>query len=399
MTEVADAELLIVERMTPFGSRTLPLADAVDAVLDEVICAERDQPPFDRVTMDGVAIAYRDWQAGTRTFEITGTQGAGAPALSVANAGQCVEVMTGAVLPGHTDSIIPVERITRTQDEAQVDDSADVSLGQFVHPRGSDSKAGSPLLQPGTRLGPPEIAVLASAGCAEVRAAALPLVAVISTGDELVDLEEPIAAYQIRSSNDRAIEASLTRHSVARVTRSRLRDERDKMLEAIRALHDRSDVLILSGGVSMGQFDFVPSVLEELGVRLVFHRIQQRPGRPMWFGLSRDAKPVFALPGNPVSTMVCLRRYVLPALQHALGLPPARVERVTLATDVEFSADLTYFLPVVVTWTDAGIGMAKPRPTNTSGDIIALTGTDGFVELPRGQDVYSQGTAVRLFRW
>ena len=399
MTEVADAELLIVERMTPFGSRTLPLADAVDAVLDEVICAERDQPPFDRVTMDGVAIAYRDWQAGTRTFEITGTQGAGAPALSVANAGQCVEVMTGAVLPGHTDSIIPVERITRTQDEAQVDDSADVSLGQFVHPRGSDSKAGSSLLQPGTRLGPPEIAVLASAGCAEVRAAALPLVAVISTGDELVDLEEPIAAYQIRSSNDRAIEASLTRHSVARVTRSRLRDERDKMLEAIRALHDRSDVLILSGGVSMGQFDFVPSVLEELGVRLVFHRIQQRPGRPMWFGVSRDAKPVFALPGNPVSTMVCLRRYVLPALQLALGLRPASAERVTLAADVEFSADLTYFLPVVVTWTDAGIGMAKPRPTNTSGDIIALTGTDGFVELPRGQDVYSQGTAVRLFRW
>ena len=399
MTEVADAERLIVERMTPFGSRTLPLADAVDAVLDQVICAERDQPPFDRVTMDGVAIAYRDWQAGTRTFEITGTQGAGAPALSVANAGQCVEVMTGAVLPAHADSIIPVERITRTQDEAQVDDSADVSLGQFVHPRGSDSKAGSPLLQPGTRLGPPEIAVLASAGCAEVRAAALPLVAVISTGDELVDLEEPIAAYQIRSSNDRAIEASLTRHSVARIARSRLRDQRDKMLEAIRALHDRSDVLILSGGVSMGQFDFVPSVLEELGLRRVFHRIQQRPGRPMWFGLSRDAKPVFALPGNPVSAMVCLRRYVLPALQHALGLPPARAERVTLATDVEFSADLTYFLPVVVTWTDAGIGMAEPRPTNTSGDIIALTGTDGFVELPRGQDVYSQGTAVRLFRW
>ncbi len=399
MTEVADAERLILEQMAPFGTRTLPLADAVDAVLDEAICAERDQPPFDRVTMDGIAIAYRDWQAGTRTFEITGTQGAGTPALSVANAGQCVEVMTGAVLPGNADSIIPVERITRTRDEAQVDDSAEVSLGQFVHPRGSDGKAGSQLLQPGTQLGPPEIAVLASAGYAQVRAAALPLVAVISTGDELVDIEESIAPYQIRSSNERAIEASLTRHSVARVTRSRLRDERDKMLEAIREVHDRSDVLILSGGVSMGQFDFVPSVLEELGVKLVFHRIQQRPGRPMWFGVSRDAKPVFALPGNPVSTMVCLRRYVLPALQLALGLRPASAERVTLAADVEFSADLTYFLPVVVTWTETGIGMAEPRPTNTSGDIIALTGTDGFVELPRGQDIYPQGTTVRLFRW
>ncbi len=399
MTEVADAERLILERMTPFGSRTLPLADAVGAVLDEAICAERDQPPFDRVTMDGIAIAYRDWQDGRRTFEVIGTQGAGAPALSVSDAGQCVEIMTGAVLPRHTDSVIPVERLTRTPDLARVDDSAKVSQGQFVHPRGSDRRAGSLLLHPGTRLGPPEIAVLASAGCAQVRTAALPLVAVISTGDELVDVDGPIAAYQIRSSNDRAIEASLTRHSVARVTRSRLRDERDIMLEAIRELHDRSDVLILSGGVSMGQYDFVPSVLEELNVDLVFHRIEQRPGRPMWFGLSRDAKPVFALPGNPVSMMVCLRRYVLPALQRALGLQPANTERVTLAADVEFAADLTYFLPVVITWTDAGIGMAEPRPTNTSGDFVSLAGTDGFVQLPRGQKFYPKGTAVRLFRW
>jgi molybdopterin molybdotransferase len=307
--------------------------------------------------------------------------------------------MTGAVLPENADSIIPVERVTRTANQAQVDDSAEVSPGQFIHPRGSDSKAGSPLLHPGTRLGPPEIAVLASAGYAQVRVAALPLVTVISTGDELVDVEEPIAAYEIRSSNDRAIEASLTRHSVARVARSRLRDDRDKMLEAIRALHDQSDVLILSGGVSMGQYDFVPSVLEELNVDLVFHRIEQRPGRPMWFGLSRDAKPVFALPGNPVSTMVCLRRYVLPALQQALGLEPASAERVTLATDVEFAADLTYFLPVVISWTDAGVGMAEPRPPNTSGDFVTLAGTDGFVQLPRGQDFYPKGTVARLFRW
>ncbi len=399
MTEVADAERLILERMRPFGSRTLPLADAVDAVLDETIFAERDQPPFDRVTMDGIAIAYRDWQAGRRTFEVIGTQAAGAPALKVADTGQCVEIMTGAMLPENADSVIPVERITRTAAQARVDDSAQVSQGQFVHPRGSDSKAGSPLLRPGTRIGPPEIAVLASAGCAQLRAAALPLVAVISTGDELVDVDEPLAAYQIRSSNDRAIEASLTHHNVARVTRSRLTDERDKMLEAIRELHHHSDVLILSGGVSMGQYDFVPSVLEELGVDLVFHRVEQRPGRPMWFGLSRDAKPVFALPGNPVATMICLHRYVLPALQQALGLEPANAERVTLATDVEFAADLTYFLPVVVNWTDAGIAIAEPRPTNTSGDFVTLAGTDGFVQLPRGRDCYSKGTAVRLFRW
>jgi len=399
MTEVADAERMISERMMPFGSQMLPLSEAVNTVLHETVVAERDQPPFDRVTMDGIAIAHRDWQAGTRTFNVVGTQGAGVPALSITEAGQCVEIMTGAVLPGNTDSIIPVERITRTQDAAQVDASAEVSQGRFVHPRGSDRKAGSPLLNPGIRLASPEIAVLASAGRAEVRAAELPLVAVISTGDELVDVDEPIATYQIRSSNDRAIEASLTRHSVARVMRSRLKDDRDKMLEAIRELHDQSDVLILSGGVSMGQYDLVPSVLQELKVELVFHRIEQRPGRPMWFGISRDAKPVFALPGNPVSTMICLHRYVLPALQQGLGLQPTSAERITLSTDVELSANLTFFLPVVITWTDAGIGIAEPRPTNTSGDIVTLAGTDGFVELPRGEGKHVKGTAVRLFRW
>ena len=143
----------------------------------------------------------------------------------------------------------------------------------------------------------------------------------------------------------------------------------------------------------------MPSVLEELKVELVFHRIEQRPGRPMWFGQSRDSKPIFALPGNPVSTMVCLHRYVLPALQQMLGLQPASVERVTLAFEIEFAADLTYFLPAVISWTPTGVGMAEPRPTNTSGDLVGLAGTDGFVELPRGRDVYPAGTAVRLFRW
>jgi molybdopterin molybdotransferase len=399
MTEVSDAQRLISERVVAFGSRSIRLSDATGFVLQETIDAERDQPPFDRVTMDGIAIAALDWQHGTRAFRVVGTQGAGTAALTLTEPGQCVEIMTGAVLPNNADSVIPVERIEREGDEVRVEEAIKFSPGQFVHRRGSDRKAGSPLLQPGICLGSPEIAVAASAGRGEVRTAALPRVAVISTGDELVDTDEPLADYQIRSSNDRAIEAALIRHRVANVTRSRLKDDRGTMLEAIRELHDRSDVLVLSGGVSMGRYDLVPGVLEELGVELIFHRIEQRPGRPMWFGVSRDAKPVFALPGNPVSTMVCLYRYVLPALQLGLGLRSRNAERVTLATDVEFTADLTYFLPVVMSWSDDGIGLAEPRPTNTSGDFVSLAGTDGFVELPRGQDLYPTGTVATLHRW
>jgi molybdopterin molybdotransferase len=317
--DVADAEALISSRVQALGTRSIALADACGTVLRETIFAERDQPPFDRVTMDGIAIAYRDWRAGVREFEVLATQAAGAPPSTLTGVKQCVEIMTGAMLPAGADTVIPVERITRRNDRVLVDADYKATDRQFVHPRGSDRRGGSVLLKPGIVLGPPEIAIIAGAGRAELLIAKAVRVAVISTGDELVEPCQPVLPHQIRSSNDRAITAALERHCKAAVTRASLKDEREQMLARIRKLHDEHDALILSGGVSMGKFDFVPSVLEQLGVEHVFHKIEQRPGRPMWFGISRDGKPVFALPGNPVSTLVCLYRYVLPALRKALG--------------------------------------------------------------------------------
>ncbi|HEX5419597.1 MAG TPA: molybdopterin molybdotransferase MoeA [Gammaproteobacteria bacterium] len=399
MTEVHEAEALILERAPRARTRREPLEAAVGRVLAEPVFAERDQPPFDRVTMDGIAVAFSDWTAGMRRFEIAGTQAAGAAPLAVEQLGRCIEVMTGAMLPPGTDTIIPVERIRRDGDAAEVQADAPVAARQFVHARGSDRTAGSPLLAPGTRIGPAEMAVLASAGAAEVLLAEPPRVAVISTGDELVDVGEPLEPYQIRSSNERAIEASLLGHGLGTVTRARLADDEHLLLDAIGRLHAQHDVLILSGGVSMGQFDYVPAVLERLGVELVFHKIQQRPGRPMWFGVTAQDKLVFALPGNPVSALVCLTRYVLPALRRSLGLPPAAPELAALTAEVELTADLTYFMPVALRSSARGVLEAQPRPTNTSGDFISLAGTDGLVELPRARRRYEPGDVVRLFRW
>ena len=399
MTDVSEAQALILERMDPFSARDTALDDCIGAVLREDVHAERDQPPFDRVTMDGIAIDYRAWEAGCRSFRIVGTQGAGAPALSIAGPGECVEIMTGAMLPHGTDSVIPVERVTIEHGEAAVRSTAVVSRRQFIHPRGSDRTAGSRVLSRGQRIGPAEVAILAGAGRARVRTTKPPRVAVVSTGDELVEAGEPIQPYQIRSSNDRAIEAALVRRFGARVTRASLRDDPAEILESIARLHDRHDVVILTGGVSMGKYDFVPGVLERLGVELVFHRIEQRPGRPMWFGISQAARPVFALPGNPVSTLVCLIRYVVPALWKAMGADPETEEWVQLAREVKFPADLAYFLPVTLRANVHGPPQAEPRPTNTSGDYAALGGTDGFVELPRGAAVFPEGTSTRLFRW
>ncbi len=399
MIEVAEAEALILANVPMLPARREALADCVGRVLAEDVVAERDQPPFDRVTMDGIAIAYRDFAAGVRAFEVVGTQAAGAAPLALTRAAQCVRVMTGAILPGGADTVIPVERVTGGDARAEVEQRAAVTDRQFVHPRGSDRALGRIVLAAGTRIGPPEMAVLASSGSGTVAVAALPRIAVISTGDELVDVDEPLAPYQIRSSNDRAIEASLTLHRLARVTRSRLRDESAALREAIARLDADSDALVLSGGVSMGQFDLVPGVLAELGARLVFHKIRQRPGKPMWFGSSARGKPIFALPGNPVSTLVCATRYIVPALRAAAGLAQPPPELVTLAAPAEASAELTYFLPVQLTWSESGAALAAPRPTNTSGDFVALAGTDGFVELAAKRGEHAAGTVVRLFRW
>jgi molybdopterin molybdotransferase len=399
MTEVADAEAAILARMPAWPATAVEIGQAAGRVLAEDVAAERDQPPFDRVTMDGIAIAYADWAAGQREFSVVGTQAAGAPPLALRGPGESVRIMTGAILPGGADAIIPIERIRLTGTRAVVAADADVAARRFVHARGGDRRGGERVLARGQLLGPAEIAVLASAGRTHVEVATLPRVAAIATGDELVGPGEPLTPAAIRSSNEFAIEASLRCAGLATVTRTRLKDSPDELLRAIGALHATHDALILSGGVSMGSFDFVPGVLEALGAEAVFHRIEQKPGRPMWFGMSRAGKPVFALPGNPVSTLVCLTRYVLPALCRAAGLPPREPERVQLARDVEALERLTYFLPVELVWTADGIARAEPRPTNTSGDFVSLAGTDGFVELAPKRGRHTAGTGARLFRW
>ena len=399
MTTVAEAESMILERMPRWPAEAVLIADAVNRVLAETVTAERDQPPFDRVTMDGIAIAFKDLADGIREFDITGTQAAGVTALSLTLPGQCIEIMTGAIRPDGADTIVPVERLRIESGRAAITSDADVVAGQFIHQCGSDRRHGAVVLTPGTRLGPAEIAVLASSGKGMVATTKLAQVGVISTGDELVGVDDPVEPHQIRSSNDLAVAASLEGAHLARVTRVRLNDDPERILAATRDLHAANDALILSGGVSMGHFDFVPSVLETLGCKLVFHRINQKPGRPMWFGVSGAGKPVFALPGNPVSTLLCMTRYVLPAFRYAAGLTPSAPETAVLGKDVVGPEHWTYFVPVKIRWSADGTEVAEPRPTNTSGDFATLADTDGFVELSPGQARRPAGTTGRIYRW
>jgi len=305
--------------------------------------------------------------------------------------------MTGAVRPGGSDAVIPVEQLQIEAGYAQL--AAPPQPWQNVHRRASDSRQGALLLTAGIRLTAPEVAIAASAGMARVRISSQPRLAVISTGNELIEPGEPILAHQVRRSNVYGIVAALRRNGFQRVGDEHLRDDASELKRRLKFHLDTHDILILSGGVSAGRFDLVPQALADLGVRVVFHHVAQRPGKPLWFGTASHGATVFALPGNPVSTLVCLARYVIPALFRAMGQTSLPREKIALASSVTVQSKLTQFLPVRVEGDEWGRSWAVPCPTNGSGDFTALAGTDGFVELPAGPNTYPRGFVTRVYRW
>jgi len=395
----AQADELIGQQLQCLPIESLPLAQCAGAVLRENIYAERDQPPFDRVSMDGIALDSGTVRSGTRKLRIQATQAAGDPPLTLADNGACIEVMTGAVVPAGCDSVVPVEQISISSGNAEIGGGVDVDPWQNVHRRGSDSRQGALLLAAGAELRAPEIAIAASAGMARVRVSSQPMLAVISTGNELVEPGEPILPHQVRRSNTYAIAAALRSHGFQRVADDHILDDLSELRQRLKFHLETHDVLILTGGVSMGKMDLVPRALQDLGVRAVFHKVAQRPGKPMWFGVAGSGTAVFALPGNPVSAIVCLTRFVLPALFSAMGRTAPPPEKMALGGPVNVGVPLTFFMPVRVEVDDWGRAWAVPKPTNGSGDFTALAGTDGFVELPPGPNVYPKGFVTRLHRW
>jgi len=396
MLSPADADRAIADHAPRLPIAPVALRDATGCILRQEVRAERDQPPFDRVAMDGIAVSST---SSAREFRIAGTQAAGAPPLSLDRTTDCIEVMTGAMLPTGCDCVVPVERLAVQNGIARLADDFVPSPWLNIHRCGVDIKRGAMTLQVGVELGAPEVAVLASAGLAHVQVTRAPRIVVISTGDELIEPGQPIEAWQIRRSNVYGVAAGLRRHGFMRVADDHLPDDAEKLRARLGQHLENADVLVMSGGVSMGKFDFVPQVLQELGVRQVFHKIAQRPGKPMWFGVrpSRDGadKAVYALPGNPVSTLACLARYVLPALKLSQGLEQPTHATVQLTAECKTLPSLTTLLPVKL----SANATAQPQPTQGSGDFTSLIGAHGCVELPPGNAPVPAGAVVKFFAW
>ena len=393
MITVDEALDVILDQVTYSEEEKIPFLESPGRILRESIEAERDLPPFDRVMMDGIAIAYKAFKKGNRTFQIQEIQPAGAPAVTLDVPVNCVEIMTGAVLPQNADTVIRYEdlKIKNGRAKVQVDE---IIKQQNVHLQGTDQKANDRLLKPGRLISSAEVGLFASLGKSKVLVSKLPACTIISTGDELVDVQEKPLDHQIRRSNVYMIQARLEKFNI-RAQQMHLRDDLDEIKSRLSGLMESEDLLIISGGVSKGKYDYLPEVLADLGVRKIFHKVRQRPGKPFWFGRHPKLNTiVFALPGNPVSSFVCHLQYVEPYVAKHLGTKYNEVYG-QLAETVRFKPDLDYFCPVKVKSEDSRL-VCYPRPGHGSGDFANLLKADGFLHLPLGRKEYQSGEKYPL---
>ena len=396
MLTVTEAEKILLSNLPQWKNKKVHVSDSLGCVLQENIIASRPQPPFDRATMDGIAIAFGDYQRGLRQFHLQGVVLAG-DAIQKLKYENCFQIMTGAVVPESADCVVPIEQVVIDETQATITSDA-VKQGQFIHAMGTDYKKGQTLLTPGTRIGSPELGCILTSGIQYLSVAHDPRITIITTGNELVKTGEAIQPHQIYATNDAVLSALLKQHGFSNSHCRHANDSVEILTNVLSRALQESDVLIITGGVSMGKTDFVPSVLHQLGVEKLFHKIAQRPGKPMWFGRKND-KLVFGLPGNPVSAYVCLRRYVIPALQHIQHTNMIKKTRVYLTESISPSASLTFFIPTICHQSDDNRTQAKLKLTNTSGDFFSLVGTDGMVELPLGITDFPKGSEVNFYSW
>jgi molybdopterin molybdotransferase len=377
---IATVTALLQERT--LQSEKIALAEALGRVLSADIRADRDYPPFNRSTRDGFAVRAAGVGPAAGKLEIIGEVRAGEAWTAPVAEQQCVRIMTGAPLPADTDAVVMLEHAGG--DEQRTAISQEVCAGLNVVPRGSEARAGQVLLPTGTRLGYGEVAIAAQVGAARVNVCRRPRVGILSTGDEVVNFDQAPGPQQIRNSNNLSLAAQAAQVGAEAVSLGNVPDRIDTLREAI-VLGLKEDALVLCGGVSMGKYDLVETVLRDLGAQFAFDAVAIRPGRPAVFGICRG-KPVFGLPGNPVSTMVTFELLVVPALDLLSGAAarPLPLLRARLARHVKEKPGLAHFVPARVHG-EAGEPTVEQLPWQGSGDIVALARANCFLVIDQAR--------------
>jgi len=367
MISLQEAKQLVLEQARSFGKEIILLEDALGRTLNEAVIADRDYPPFNRATMDGIAINSADWNEGIRSYSITETIFAGQASTKSIGKGECYKIMTGAAVPLSADTVIRKEDIEEDENRLRITVSS-ITAGQNIATKGSDIKAGTSIVNSAQRIKPGSITTLASLGYAEVKVASLPSIAIITTGDEIVPVDVPVNEVQIRNSNAFLLKAMLQQWQIRTSVCKHLKDDAAILSAAVKQLRNH-DIIILSGAVSAGDADFVPEVLINAGAKMIFHKVAIRPGKPIWFGKFDNGPVVFALPGNPFSTFVTFKLFIEPFLQQCFGLAPTTILQLPFSGSRIKKTNLDEFFPVMLAGNPT---VAAAIPFNTSGDITAV---------------------------
>lgn len=390
MLTFGEAYIKVLEHARDYGTESCALNEALGRVLGQDILADRDFPPYDRATRDGIAVSYDEYIRGRRSFEIEAVLPAGVPTHQLSSKVNCVEIMTGAVVPYETDTVVMYEHLDIEKGIATL--QQEVVQGQHIHRKGSDAAKGTLVIPAGHRISPAEIGILAGVGCDTVLVRKNPKIAMISTGNEVIPVDQVPMNHQIRRSNAPTLVAALAQFGI-KPHSFHVPDDKDLMRQKLDYVLQEMDVLLMSGGVSKGKFDYLPQIFTELGVETIFHRVRQRPGKPFLFGKHNEyGTLIFSYPGNPVSGFVTHHIYFNAWMYRSMGIPIPEV-RVKLKKDIIGISGLTQLIPVrwlherAELWVDA-------IPMNGSGDYISLNQADGLIIIDEENKDYNKGQLV-----
>ena len=392
LISVEEAQRLILERVERLPTETVALDDALGRVLAEPAAAAIDLPPFDSSAMDGFALRAGD---APGRLPVVHRIAAGSPAPRALEPGEAMGIATGGVVPDGADAVIPLEYVVENDNTIEIADTVD--SGANVRPVGGDLRRGDVVVDRGTRLGAPQLAALAAAGRPQVEVSRRPRAAVVATGSELRPPGEPLLPGQIYEANSILLEGQLASAGADVDRLSSVADEEDAHREAL-ARGLEADVLVTSGGVSVGPHDLVRSILGEVGVHEVFWGVSVKPGKPISFGVA-GSRLVFGLPGNPVSVLVGFELFVRPALLALQGVsdPLPRFERGALASALERNPGRDEFVRARLTAGADGT-VVEPLAGRESHMIARAAGADALVLVARGEGELSEGEPVDYLR-
>lgn len=395
MISVEEASRIVLDNLPAPQTEEIPFSSALGRVLARDLEATRDMPPFDRAGVDGYAVRAADVERTPVELKIAGESRAGLGFPGRLNPGEAVSIMTGAPVPEGADAVQMVEVCQVLDDGRSVRVANPIKARENIAPRGSEAQAGKLVLGTGHRIGPSELAVMATFGFTRVTVYRRPSVAILATGDELVEYDESPGPDQIRNSNAHCLVGQLRYMDLEPeylgIARDTKRDLREKLLDGL-----RRDVLLITGGVSMGEYDFVRDVFDELGLEMLFSKIAIKPGKPTVFA-RKDDRLVFGLPGNPLSALVTFECFVRPALGRLCGMKHPELPRMMgeLEADMRQSPGRTGFFPASVRW-EADGWKVQPLRWRSSGDIIGFTGANATFVFPKDRNSLSRGETVEI---